>query len=62
MLQILAILGTIETLKLGMNSLLDEFDVIECFEQQGRELRWGEMTKMQIEIYHTMCVNPPSLE
>jgi len=45
-----------------MHNLFDEFDVIECFEQQGRELRWGEMTKKQTELYHVMGVNPPSLQ
>lgn len=49
-------------LKYTMHRLLDEFDVIECFEQQGKELRWGEMTKKQIELYHAMGVNPPSLQ
>ena len=45
-----------------MHNLLDEFDVIECFEQQGNHLRWGEMTKKQIELYHAMGINPPSLQ
>ncbi|MCX6089996.1 MAG: hypothetical protein NTX88_06475, partial [Candidatus Atribacteria bacterium] len=27
--------------KYTMQSLLDEFDVIECFEQPGSERRWG---------------------
>ncbi len=49
-------------IKYTMHDLLDEFDVIECFEQQGRELRWGEITKKQIELYHAMGVNPPSLQ
>jgi hypothetical protein len=35
--------------------------MIECFEQKGRERRWGEMTKKQIELYTLMGVDPPSL-
>jgi transposase len=49
-------------IKYTMHDLLDEFDVIECYEQQGRELRWGEITKKQIELYYAMGVNPPSLQ
>ncbi|MCD8499155.1 MAG: transposase [Clostridiales bacterium] len=47
--------------KFTMQGLLDEFDMIECFEQKGRERRWGEMTKKQIELYTLMGVDPPSL-
>ena len=35
-------------IKYTMHNLLDEFDVIECFEQQGSHLRWGEMTKSKL--------------
>jgi transposase len=49
-------------IKYTLHNLLDEFDVIECYEQQGRELRWGEITKKQIELYYAMGVNPPSLQ
>jgi transposase len=48
-------------IKHTMTSLLDEFDIIECFEQKGRKLRWGEMTKKQKELFHKMGINPPSL-
>ncbi len=44
-----------------MISLLDEFDIIECFEQKGRKLRWGEMTKKQMGLYLEMGIDPPSL-
>ena len=44
-----------------MQSLLDEFDMIECFEQKGKERRWGEMTNKQIELFTLMGVEPPSL-
>ena len=47
--------------KYTMQSLLDEFDVIECFEQQGKDRRWGEMTKRQIELFTLLGVEPPSL-
>lgn len=47
--------------KYTMNSLLDEFDIIECFEQKGRKLRWGEITKKQAELYQKMGLKSPSL-
>jgi transposase len=46
--------------KYTMQSLLDEFDVIECYEQPGRALRVGEMTKNQTNLYKYMGVEPPS--
>lgn len=47
--------------KYTMTSLLDEFDVIECFEQKGRKLRWGEITNKQKDLYQQMGIKPPSL-
>ena len=47
--------------KYTMNSLLDEFDIIECYEQKGRKLRWGEITKKQAELYQKMGLKSPSL-
>ena len=44
-----------------MQSLFDEFDMIECFEHKGKERRWGEMTRKQIELFTLMGVEPPSL-
>ena len=44
-----------------MQGLLDEFDVIECFEQPGRELRLGEITKRQMELYEQMEILLPTL-
>ena len=44
-----------------MQGLLDEFDVIECFKQPGRELRLGEITKRQIELYEQMEILSPTL-
>lgn len=46
--------------KYTMQELLDEFDIIECFEQTGRALRLGEVTKQQIELYEAMGVDPPT--
>lgn len=34
-----------------VQGLTDEFDVIECFEQPGRDLRFGEVTKRQMELF-----------
>jgi len=45
-----------------LQGLLDELDIIKCFEQPGYKKRWGEMTKKQIEIYAAMGVTPPSLQ
>jgi transposase len=46
--------------KYTMQQLLDELDVIECFEQKSRRLRVGEMTKKQIEIYQALDIDPPT--
>jgi len=45
-----------------LQGLLDELDIIECFEQPGHKKRWREMTKKQIELYTAMGVTPPSLQ
>jgi len=44
-----------------MQGLIDEFDVIECFEQPGRSLRLGEITKRQMEFYEMMGIALPTL-
>jgi transposase len=46
--------------KYTMHELLDEFDIIECFEQPGHDLRVGEVTKRQIELYEAMEIAPPT--
>jgi hypothetical protein len=46
--------------KYTMQELLDEFDIIECFEQPGHEMRVGEVTKKQIELYEAMDIVPPT--
>ena len=43
-----------------MQSVLDELDVIECFEAPGRQLQVGETTKRQRELYSQLSVAPPS--
>lgn len=43
-----------------MQELLDEFDVIECFEQPGRKRRVGEMTKKQMHLFECLGVEVPS--
>jgi len=48
--------------KYTLQSLLDELDVIECFEQPGHKRLWGEITKKQMDIYTAMGVAPPSLQ
>ena len=39
---------------------LDKVDLIECFERPGCELRVGEMTEAQKNLYSRMGVNPPT--
>ena len=43
-----------------MQQLLDELDVIECFEQPGCAMRIGEITKKQEALYHKLDVVPPA--
>lgn len=42
-----------------LQEVLDEFDIIECFEVPGQRLQVGETTKRQIELYATLGVMPP---
>ena len=44
-----------------MQEVLDELDMIECFEQQGRTLRIGEVTKKQKAIYSGLDIDSPTL-
>lgn len=46
--------------KFTMQELLDEFDIIECFEQPGYKLRIGEVTKRQLELFQAMDVSFPT--
>lgn len=43
-----------------MQELLDELDVIERFEQPGKNHHIGEVTGKQLELYRTLGVDPPS--
>jgi len=43
-----------------MQELLDEFDVIECFEVPGQQLQIGETTKRQMQLYAKLGVEPPA--
>jgi len=44
----------------SMASLLDKFDVIECFESQGKKLQVGEVLDTQRELYAAIGIEPPS--
>jgi len=46
--------------QLTMHELLDELDMIECFEYPGYERRIGEVTKKQMELYEAMVITPPT--
>jgi transposase len=42
-----------------LQEILDEFDIIECFEVPGQRLQVGETTKHQMELYTQLGVMPP---
>lgn len=43
-----------------MQKMLDELDVIECYENPGYQLRVGEILKKQKQIYEAMKIPPPT--
>ena len=43
-----------------LQEVLDELDVIECFEVPGRRLQVGETTKRQMELYTKLGVQAPA--
>jgi transposase len=43
-----------------MQEVLDEFDIIECFEVPGQQLKVGETTKRQMDLYTKLGVTPPA--
>ena len=43
-----------------LQGVLDELDVIECFEIPGQRLQTGEITKKQIDLYTKLGVTPPA--
>ena len=46
--------------KYTLQSLLDQLDVIECFGRPGRDLRMGEITSKQQQLYMMLGVKPPA--
>ncbi|MDP3058584.1 MAG: IS1634 family transposase [bacterium] len=46
--------------KYTLQGLLDQLDVIECFESPGHELRVGEVLERQKELYKYLGVKPPT--
>ena len=43
-----------------IQGVLDQLDCIECFERPGRDLRIGEITEKQRELFLKLGVTPPS--
>lgn len=43
-----------------MQEILDDLDIIECFEVPGQKLMVGETTKRQMELYSKLGVTPPA--
>lgn len=43
-----------------MQEILDEFDIIECFEVPGWQLQVGEITNRQMDLYTKLGVTPPA--
>jgi transposase len=41
-----------------MQEILDDLDIIECFEVPGQKLQVGETTKRQINLYTQLGVTP----
>ncbi len=45
-----------------MPKVLDEFDIIDCFEVPGQKLQVGEITKKQTELYSKFGGHSPELD
>ena len=43
-----------------MQGMLDELDIIECFELPGKKMQLNEMTKKQIQLYDKLGIEPPT--
>jgi transposase len=43
-----------------LQEVLDELDVIECFEVPGQQRQVGEITKRQMDLYAKLGVTPPA--
>lgn len=48
--------------KWTLQGLLDELDLVECFEAPGYGKMLGEMTKKQEDLYQKLGIDPPSLQ
>lgn len=48
--------------KWTLKGLLDELDMVECFEAPGNGRMLGEMTIKQVDLYQKLGIDPPSLE
>jgi transposase len=46
--------------KYTMQEMLDQIDLIECFEQKGQATRYGEIIKKQSEIYDALGIKTPT--
>jgi len=46
--------------KYTLQGVLNQLDVIECFEAPGKKLRVGEFLSKQKEIYESLGVIPPT--
>ncbi|MCK7508896.1 MAG: hypothetical protein MZV70_35965 [Desulfobacterales bacterium] len=42
-----------------LQEVLDDLDMIECFEVPGQKLQVGETTKHQMELFSRLGVTPP---
>lgn len=43
-----------------IQSVLDKFDIIECFEHLGYDLRVGEVLQSKKKIYEALGITPPA--
>lgn len=48
--------------KYTTQTFLDEFDIIECFQRSNKKIKWGEITKKQVELFKMMKVDESSLQ
>jgi len=46
--------------KYTLQGVLDQLDVIECFERPGKEISFGEITKKQEELFRDLGVESPA--
>ena len=43
-----------------LQEILDQLDVIECFEVPGQQRQVGEITKRQMDLYAKLGLSPPA--